>query len=93
MGHKIAAPADEVDVSDDTLGIDEMLASIELQMSDESVGGNDDDDAPDSVGGTMTMTMTMTPLVAPAMATPSPSGATTRTTTRPTVRIKSDGTP
>ena len=51
MGHKIATPADEVDVSDDTLGIDEMLASIELQMSDESVGGNDDDDAPDSVGG------------------------------------------
>jgi len=51
MGLTIATPADEVDVSGDTLGIDEMLASIELRMSDESVGGNDDDDAPDSVGG------------------------------------------
>ena len=46
-----AARTDEVEVSGETFWIDEVLASIELQMSDESVGGNDEDDEPDSVGG------------------------------------------
>ena len=46
-----AARTDEVEVSGETFWIDGVLASIELQMSDESVGGNDGDDEPDSVGG------------------------------------------
>jgi hypothetical protein len=43
--------ADAFGLSEGTAWIDQVLALMEVQMSDESVGGRDDDDAPDSVGG------------------------------------------
>jgi hypothetical protein len=51
MELKVAARADEVEVTGESLWVNEPLTPVELRMSDEAVGGNDDDDEPDSIGG------------------------------------------